>query len=113
MPARATEKERIALLYEKAVDAALSLLEEEVQKVLDNNPRRYHYFRMGNGTAIFVTFPFGGNRDGSVLGLDDDEQFLPIRDILDEWDDYLHLTGVPLDMTRTSRHITINQESNL
>jgi hypothetical protein len=97
----------IEIQYGKASDIALGLIEQRARAIL-RKKKNLNEFVMGMGVINFT------DKNGEIVdhnhqtGYDEylDQSYYepfrwakPVTDILDEWDDYLKLTGTPMRFT--------------
>jgi hypothetical protein len=80
--------------YNKAVSEALSLIEKKALVILQKH-RNIHEFTMGMGAAFFT------NHIGAVMEVR--SYMRPVFNILNEWDEYLKLTGEFMTLTANGR----------
>jgi hypothetical protein len=83
--------------YNKAVELALQRVRGLVKKILKENPQ-FDHFVMGNGD-----YDFRGKDNNYVEKEGADQE---LCDFIDEWDDYLRLTGTPMKIYSTGKVIT-------
>lgn len=84
-------KNQLDASYKYTFDLAIELLTQTARKVMVDNPKPIEYVQ-GVGTWFFVTKK--GNFET------ESDACRPIFEIMDRYDEYLHLTGHPMRFTK-------------
>ena len=100
-----TEKD-IKDYYNKAVRTALTLLEQKARHILQNNSN-LDEFVMAMGGWFFTRKVGTKDHHGIVVTGEHGDDIIheplaymhPVADIINEWDEYLKLTGTPMRFT--------------
>lgn len=95
---RPTEK-MIEKYYMKAFDTAIALIEQRARKILEHHPELKEFI-MAMGTYCWT------DSKGEIIMEDEDKKFSSIDKIIEDWDEYLHLTGQPMRFTADGPKIT-------
>ena len=90
---------RVAEFYESACVAANGYVEELARKILAEHST-LDEFVMGMGIACFT------DKKGDSLDLEDRAYMKPLADFINEWDDFLKITGEPMRFTANGPRIT-------
>lgn len=92
-------KKEFEKLYDQAFDLAIKEIEEAARRIMRNHPRLVEYCQ-GMGTWMF------SDADDNLYD-GDDRICKPVDDIMQKWDEYLHLTGHPMRFTVDGPVITM------
>lgn len=96
-----TVKQEVGELLDLATDKALAHVEKLARRILRRN-KRLDYFLMAMGDAFFTV---KGKEDDN-LGLDERKAFKELHEFIEEFDDFLGLTGTPMMFTATGPVVT-------
>jgi hypothetical protein len=92
-------KRELEQCYDRAIDLASEIVEKMARKILRKD-KSLHFFCMSMGLAIFVT------KDDKNLGLDEKKAFKELNAFVDDWDEYLKVTGEPMAFTADGPKVT-------
>ncbi len=89
---------RIQALLSEARKLAIAHVEASARKILQDHPN-LDEFVMGMGTCFF-------NEGKENLGPEQRAYMRPLSDFIDDWDETLHMTGIPMRFTANGPKIT-------
>lgn len=91
--------------YDAASNLALVKVEFMARKILREHPVLKE-FVMAMGAVTFVSTQPGRGQAEMSIGLEERSYMRPLKDFIDEWDNILHLTGVPMRFTADGPKVT-------
>lgn len=89
-----TQKQEIKRLYNQCGDMALDEIIKMAREIMIKHPKAKEFI-MGNGTCLFVDENDNRINEGDEIY----KFFKDLYEFIDEWDDYLKLTGEPMRFT--------------